>query len=539
MYDVHLAESHFPAQTDLDLRETTVSSILRFAAQKWPDEIALHEVDEAGTDGRTWTYAQLLADCEKLADALLTRFRPGERLVVWSPNIPEWILCEYAFGIAGLVLVTGNPGYQERELAYVTEQSGAVGLFIVESFRGNPMGEIARRVAEQNEAVREVVNLQDHDALFAKGSQSNQRPEVTPQDIAQIQYTSGSTGFPKGVLLHHYGLTNNSRHAFERIGMEEKMTGLLVAPLFHTTGCAVTVLGACQSGARLVVPPMFDPNLANLLVEREKVQSIIGVPTMYMMMLEVDDANPRDLTSIEVVGAGGSMVAPELIRRMKDRFGCKFTNGYGMTETSPLLTGTRDSDPMEKQTETIGQPFAQLDVSIRDPQSNAVMPLNTVGEICARGYSVMAGYNDNPQATADAIDENGWMHTGDLGRMDAQGFITITGRVKEMIIRGGENLYPVEIENALLEHPEVAQVAVVGLPDEKWGEIVAAFIRMPEGSTMDPQAMKGHCRSLLAAQKTPSVWVQVSEYPMTGSGKVQKFHLRDAYLAGKYEAATP
>ncbi len=208
-----------------------------------------------------------------------------------------------------------------------------------------------------------------------------------------------------------------------------------------------------------------------------------------------------------------------------------------MTETSPLLTGTRDSDPIEKQTETIGQPFAQVDVSIRSPATGEVVPLDTVGEICARGYNVMAGYNDNPEASAEAIDADGWMHTGDLGRMDAQGFITITGRVKEMIIRGGENLFPVEIENALLEHPAVAQVAVVGLPDEKWGEIVAAFIRPAEGAELDQQALKAHCRELLAAQKTPNVWVPVSEYPMTGSGKVQKFQLRDAYLAGELGAA--
>ncbi|MFN2101101.1 AMP-binding protein [Altererythrobacter sp. MF3-039] len=534
MYQVELTESYFPAQDDLDLRDTTVGSALSDAAANWPDMPAMREAFEDGAIGRNWTFSELLADSTRLAEKLLTRYEPGERIIIWAPNIPEWILCEYAFGLAGLVLVTANPGYQPRELAYVAEQSSAVGLFIVESFRGNPMAEIARKVAADNPAIREIVDMQDENALFSKGDLESAIPQVKPQDIAQIQYTSGSTGFPKGVLLHHYGLTNNSRHAYERVGMDLHGVGLLAAPLFHTTGCAVSVLGACQGGALIVVPPMFEPNLANQLVESEKITMINGVPTMYMMMLEADDANPRDLKSIDVIGAGGSMVSPELIRRVKDRFGCKFTNGYGMTETSPLLTGTRDSDPMEKQTETIGQPFAQVEVSIRDPQTNKVMPLDTVGEICARGYNVMSGYNDNPEATAEAVDAEGWMHTGDLGRMDSQGFVTITGRVKEMIIRGGENLFPVEIENALLEHPDVAQVAVVGLPDEKWGEIVAAFVRVPEGGSFDPQALKAHCRGLLAAQKSPAVWVQVKEYPMTGSGKVQKFHLRDAYLDGQY-----
>lgn len=537
MYDVSLTESFFPRQTDLELRDTTVGSALREAAEQWPDDVALEELSETGEAGRKWTFTELLADAEKLADALLTRYQPGERIVIWAPNIPEWILCEYAFGIAGLVLVTANPGYQQRELAYVIEQSSAVGLFHIGSFRGNPMADIAKAIGDSNEQLRELVDMQDGDALFATGSLSSPRPEVTPTDIAQIQYTSGSTGFPKGVLLHHYGLTNNSRHSFERLGIDPKGKLLLVAPLFHTTGCAVSVLGACQSGTHIVLPPMFEPNLANKLVESEHITSVIGVPTMYMMMLEVDDANPRDLTSVDVIGAGGSMVSPELIRRIKDRFGCKFTNGYGMTETSPLLTGTRDSDPMDKQTQTIGQPFSQLDVSIRDPQTNTVVPLGQVGEICARGYSVMAGYNDNPEATAEAIDTDGWMHTGDLGMMDEQGFITITGRVKEMIIRGGENLFPVEIENILLEHDTVAQAAVVGLPDEKWGEIVAAFVRTPEGASLDPVVLKAHCREHLAAQKTPVVWVEVDEYPMTGSGKVQKFQLRDKYLAGDYDAA--
>lgn len=534
MYEVTLSESYFPAQSDMDLRDTTVGSVLRDAARQWPDRIALEEVHEDGSLGRIWTYAELLGDADALASALLTRFRPGERIVVWAHNIPEWVLCEYAFGLAGLVLVTANPGYQPRELAYVIEQSGAVAVFVVENCRGNPIAAIAREVASALPQVREVTDLQDRNALFASGPLSQALPRVLPSDIAQIQYTSGSTGFPKGVLLHHHGLTNNARHFGACQGHALHGKALLVAPLFHTSGCAMMVLGNAQIGGHIVIPPGFDPALSNRLIEEHGIALAGGVPTMMLMMIEASNVEPRDFSSVTHMTSGGSMVAPELIKQIEARFGCKYATVYGLTECSPLLTTVRPDDSLEDKAFTVGQPMPQCEVSIRDPGTNAVQPLDTVGEICARGYMIMAGYNDNPEATAATIDADGWLHSGDLGTMDARGYVKITGRVKEMIIRGGENLFPVEIENVLLEHPDVAQVAVVGLPDDKWGEIVAAFVRTREGAEFDPASLKTHCRTQIAAQKTPSVWVQVSEYPLTGSGKVQKFELRDRYLAGAY-----
>ena len=539
MYDVALSESYFPAQTDMDIRDTTVGSVLREAAARWPDLPALEEFFEDGSPGRIWTYSELLDEAESLASALLTRFRPGERVVVWAHNIPEWVLCEYAFGLAGLVLVTANPGYQPRELAYVIEQSSAVGLFVVESCRGNPIAAIAREVAKDIPAIREVTDLQDREALFATGTLSQPVPDVSPSDIAQIQYTSGSTGFPKGVLLHHHGLTNNARHFSAAQGHKENGKGLLITPLFHTSGCAMMVLGSVQLGGHIIMPPLFDPALSIRLIEEQGISLAGGVPTMMTMMIEAAETEPRDFSSVSHVTSGGSMVAPELIRKIETTFGCSFATVYGLTEFSPLITTVRPDDSLEDKAFTVGQPMPQCEVSIRSTSDNSVVPLDTVGEICARGYSVMAGYNENPEATAATIDSEGWLHTGDLGTMDSRGYVKITGRVKEMIIRGGENLFPVEIENVLLEHPDVAQVAVVGLPDEKWGEIVAAFVRMREGTHLEPSELKAHCRSLMAAQKTPSVWVAVNEYPMTGSGKVQKFDLRDRYLAGEYGEPLP
>lgn len=534
MYALQLTESYCPAQTDEPLHDTTVGSILRDAAAKWPDAPALHEVDGDGALGRQWSYARLLADSERLAHALLTRYQPGERIAVWAPNIPEWVIAEFGLALAGITLVTANPGYQPRELKYVLEQSRAVGLFLIAEHRGNPMAKIAAEVVANIPEIREVVDMEDHAALFREVGPRRDLPEVRPRDEVQIQYTSGTTGFPKGVVLHHHGISNNARHGFARMGMPDGATILVVMPLFHTGGCGMAILGGAQSGCRMILMRQFEAQQANALVESERVIGMMGVPTILIGMLEADAAIQRDFSSVQMAGSGGSMVPPELIRRVTDRLGCGFYTVYGQTETSPLLTQSRASDPFEDLCNTVGQAMPHTELSIRDPATNAVMPLDSVGEICARAYSVMLGYNDDPEATAKTIDAEGWLHTGDLGTMDARGFVKVTGRVKEMIIRGGENLFPAEIENILLEHPDVAEVAVVGVPDAKFGEAVAAFVRMAPGAAFDPQTLIAHCRANIAAQKTPTHWIEVSEWPLTGSGKIQKFALRDRWVAGEF-----
>jgi fatty-acyl-CoA synthase len=535
MYRLHLTESYCPAQTDEELRDTTVGSILRDAAARWPGATALQEADGDGLLQRQWTYAGLLADSERLARALLTRYQPGERIAVWAPNIPEWIIAEFGLALAGLVLVTVNPGYQPRELKYVLEQSRAAGLFLIGEFRGNPMAKIAADVVADIPAIREVVDMEDNAALYREAGPIGALPQVDPRDPVQIQYTSGTTGFPKGVVLHHHGITNNARHFFARIGDLERETVLSIMPLFHTAGCGLCILGSVQYGHRIILPRIFDPAVANLIVEREGVNFALGVPTMLIMLLEADAVQPRNLDSVRVASSGGAMVPPELIRRVTQRYGCGFSTVFGQTEASPLLTVIRPTDPFDDQCNTIGQPVPHTEISIRDPATNEVMPLDTVGEICARAYSIMLGYNDDPQATAKTIDADGWLHTGDLGTMDSRGFVKITGRVKDMIIRGGENLFPAEIENILLEHPDVAEVAVVGVPDERMGEAVAAFVRMAAGASFDPPALVAHCRANIAAQKTPMHWHEVSEWPLTGSGKIQKFVLRNRWVAGEFE----
>jgi fatty-acyl-CoA synthase len=534
VYPFQLTQSCSPAQTDEVLLDSTVGSVLRDAAAHSPGSTALIEADGDGIPRRSWTYAELLADSERLARALLTRFDPGERVAVWAPNVPEWILAEFGFALAGLVLVTVNPGYQPRELKYVLEQSGAVGLFLIAEHRGNPMARIAAEVVAGIPAIREVTDLEDHAALFREAGTPPPLPQVSPRDPVQIQYTSGTTGFPKGVVLHHHGITNNARHGFARMKMPRGATTLAIMPLFHTGGCGMAVLGAVQFGCRMILMRQFDPQQANALIESHSVIGMMGVPTMLIGMLEADAHTPRDFSGIEMAGSGGSMVPPDLIRRVMDRLGCKFYIVYGQTETSPLLTQTRPDDSFDDQCHSVGQAMPHTELSIRDPATGAIVPVDTVGEICARAYSLMLGYHNDPEATAKTIDAEGWLHTGDLGTMDRRGFVRVTGRVKEMIIRGGENLFPAEIENVLLEHPDLTEVAVVGVPDERFGEAVAAFVRMAEGASLDPGALIAHCRANMAAQKTPKHWIAVSEWPLTGSGKIQKFALRDQWVAGKF-----
>lgn len=430
--------------------------------------------------------------------------------------------------------MTVNPAYQAKELAYVLKQSRAAGLLLTKEHRGNPMAEIARRVCAELASLRHTIDLEDHDALFGPVRNTGALPTASPGDPAQIQYTSGTTGFPKGAVLSHRGLTNNARLTLNRLGAREGDAYLNFMPMFHTAGCSIAMLGSIQTRSRLVLARQFDGARMNGIIEGERVNLTMGVPTMLIGMLEALDRTPRDVSSLRAAMSGGAMVPPELVRRFQDRFGCKLEIIYGQTETSPVVTQTRLDDSFADQTETIGQALPCTELSIRSLQANTVMRVGEIGEICTRGYCNMIEYNDNPEATAKTIDGDGWLHTGDLGTMDSRGYMRVTGRVKDMIIRGGENLFPAEIENVLLEHPAVAEVAIVGVPDERWGEIAICFLRIAEGAAPSREELIAHCRRELAAPKTPAHWIEVSGFPMTASGKIQKFVLREKYLAGEF-----
>ncbi len=533
MYDMTLTESYFPALEGPDPAPVTIGDALRASVAAAPERPALKELGFDGEIHRVWTYEALLQDVERLARALASRHEAKSRVAVYANNVPEWILLELACALADVTLVTINPAYQKRELKFVLEQSRAEAIYYVAGFRGNPMQEIADAVCDELPSIRYRILLSDHDALYAGESEGELR-DPDPADPVQIQYTSGTTGFPKGAVLHHNGLVQNARAVMTRGKVTAGDVFVNNMPLFHTTGCAMMAVGGFTIGATMLLAPIFDPDMIIGVIAREKSKFVFGVPTMLVALNDAAERLGADMSSVRSIMSGGAMVAPELCKRSKDVMGAPVQILYGQTESSPVITQAWQEDSLEDLTQTIGQPLPNVEVSIRDPQTNDVTPVGVQGEICCRGYLVMIGYNDNPDATAAAIDKDGWLHTGDLGTMDARGYVKITGRVKEMIIRGGENLFPAEIENAMLEHSSVAEVAVVGVSDEKWGEQVACFMRSADGAEHAGAELKAFIRERLSPQKTPTYWVWVKEWPLTGSGKIQKFKLREAFEKGEF-----
>jgi acyl-CoA synthetase (AMP-forming)/AMP-acid ligase II len=535
MYNVLLTQSLFPAITDAPVEKLTIGDLLRRQASAYPDTIALKEICCDGAIGRTWTYPELLADAERLGCALASRHPPGTRFAVYANNMPEWVLLELGGALAGLTLVTVNPAFRERELRYVLEQSRSEAIYFVAEFRGTPMRAIVDEACSDLPAIQHRILMTDAAAMFA-GQDAGVLPDVRPDDVTQIQYTSGTTGFPKGALLHHHGLVQNARDVMGRVGFAAGETVMHFMPMFHTTGCAMMTLGPLVVGGTMLLAPQFDPAMITQVVERERPGFLLGVPTMLVALMDEAQRSGRDVSSVRGIMSGGALVAPELARRTQATFGTIVQIIYGQTECSPAVTMAWRDDSLEDMTGTIGQPLPNIEVAILDPQTGTTCPLGDQGEICTRGYLVMTGYNDDPEATAKAIDANGWLHTGDLGRMDRRGYLTITGRVKEMIIRAGENLFPAEIEAAMLEHAAIREVAVVGVPCPVYGEQVACFMRASCDERPTPDELKTFIRQRLSPQKTPYYWVWVEQWPLTGSGKIQKFVLAEQFERGEHRA---
>ncbi len=532
-----LTESYVPADVSAPVFESTVGSVLREAAADSPDLLALIDGVENADERRTWTFAELLHDAERLARALAHRFGKGDRVALWAPSSPEWVLIEYACGLAGVVLVTVNPAYQPEELRYVLEQSRAVGVLYVPSFRGNNMESHLQGVLPGLEDMREVVSFDDLDEWVATTPEGVELPDVGPDDPAQLLYTSGTTGFPKGALLHHRGVTNNVRHIFREFDPRPGAAVVTAMPLFHAGGCVLGVLGSVQSRATLVQMPVFDPGLMLELLETNNATHAIGVPTMLIALMEHPTFATRDLSSMTSVISGGATVPAELVRRVEETLRVVLSVIYGQTEASNGITLVRPDDTIEDKSTTIGRVLPQWEIKVVDPHTGDMVPIGEPGELCARGYSVMLEYFDMPDKTAETIDADGWLHTGDLVSLDERGYASITGRLKDMIIRGGENIYPREIEDLLFEHPKVADVAVCGLPDTRWGEQVGAFIRDadPDDPATDAE-LHAYLREHLAPQKTPSSWYRVDEFPLTGSGKIRKVDIVEAWEKGHYDA---
>ena len=530
-----LTESYTVGPAEPAVRDLTIGAALAEVTALCPQRIAM----VAGTPDpalrRQWTYAELYQDSLTVAHALRARFEPGERVAVWAPNIPEWILLEYGCALAGVIMVTVNPSFQSDEVAYVLKQSRSAGIFVPPEFRGNRMMHHLEAVLDDCDELREVVRFDEWQSFMASGAdQSIELPEVNPNDPCMIQYTSGTTGFPKGALLHHRGLVNNGAHVADRMGVAEGGIYLGYMPLFHTGGCVAVVLGALARHSTLVLVELFEPGLVLELMETYRANSMIGVPTMLIALLEHPDFRKRDLSSIQAICSGGATVPAPLVRRLEEELGAPFTIVFGQTECSPVASMTRSDDTLEDKANTLGGPMPQVEVKIIDPESGETLPLNTLGEFCTRGYHVMLEYFENPEASAKTVDQEGWLHTGDLCAMDDRGYCKVEGRLKDMIIRGGENIYPRQIEDLLFRHPTVGDVAVVGLPSERMGEEIGAFLRAAPDQVINKEELFFYLRGHLSPQKTPRYWFEVTEYPKTGSGKIQKFALRQQWLDGKH-----
>ncbi|MFD8304022.1 AMP-binding protein [Streptomyces sp. NPDC059690] len=530
--------SYRQGASDEELLDETVGALLRRAAGSAPDTVALVEGVPEPAERRRWTYAALLDEAERAARALLGRFSPGERVAVWANNIPEWVILELAAALADITLVTVNPALKAAELRHVLGHSRASGVFLRREYRGNPMAGTLDEIRADLPCLRTSVLFEDWAEFCAEGSPGVALPEVAASSPAQIQYTSGTTGVPKGVVLHHRGITNNARLAYVRtFGLRPGEAALNPMPLFHTAGCVLATLSAIAGLGTQVLPPYFDPGLMLELTASERPVMTGGVPTMLLAMLEHPAFPDTDLSSLRYVLSGGATVPPELVRRVEQAFGVPMAVVYAQTEASPGITITRLDDTPYDRAHTVGRPLPRTEVKIVDA-SGAVVPAGVTGELCTRGYHVMTGYLDAPDHTAAAVDADGWLHTGDLASMDDRGYCRIEGRLKDMIIRGGENIYPREIEQVLAAHPEVAEAAVVGLPDPVWGERVAAFVRRSPGGRVSEKELFDHVRAQLAPHKTPRTWVFVDGFPLTGSGKIRKTALREEYVAGRLTEST-
>jgi fatty-acyl-CoA synthase len=528
-----LTRSEWPAERSSGVRDLSLPGLLREAVSAAPDRVALIDAVVDPAARREWTYTEFLADVERGARALLQRYRPGDRIAIWAPNSASWVILQQAVAMAGMVVVAANPAYRAHELEFMLRQSGAVALFHERVYRGADLGAIVESVRGAAPALRDLHLMDEFDAFLAEARDDTALPEVAPLDPVQIQYTSGTTGSPKGALLHHKGIVNEAYFVGERAGMQDGAVCINAMPMFHIGGGAVTELSTFGFHGTYVVMPGFDPGLTLELFETYRGTHALMVPTMLIAVLDHPDAATRDMSSVQTIMSGASAVPESLVRRVIERWSCQFSILFGQTEMHGVTNQTRVTDSPEDQASTVGQPLPELEMRLVDVDSGEIVALGEQGEICCRGYQVMLGYYELPEATAQTIDADGWLHMGDLGVMDERGFLKVTGRLKDMIIRGGMNLYPAEIEEVLVTHTAFADVAVLGVPDERWGEIVGAVVRLREATELPPlDELKVWVRERISAHKTPTAWYVTTEYPLTPSGKIQKFVLREQIADG-------
>lgn len=528
-------QSYDAGPTDVPILEETIGANLERIVAAHPDVDALVDVAQ----GLRYTYAELNAEIDVVARGLMGRgIATGDRVGLWAPNRAEWTIVQYALAKIGAILVNVNPAYRTHELAYVLNQSGTRMLIAAQDFKSSDYVAMVAEVRGEAPPLTDVVFLGTDDWERLRGNAADVSPDdlaarmagLSNTDAINIQYTSGTTGFPKGATLSHRNILNNGYFTTELIGLGPDDRLCIPVPFYHCFGMVMGNLGCTSHGTTMVIPaPGFDPGLTLAAVEAERCTGVYGVPTMFIAMQSHPEFAERDLSSLRTGIMAGAVCPVEVMKHcVEDMHMSEVAIAYGMTETSPVSCQTRMTDDLERRTSSIGRAHPHVEIKVVDPETGETVPRGEPGEFCTRGYSVMLGYWNDPEKTSAAIDPDGWMHTGDLAVMRDDGYCNVVGRIKDMVIRGGENVYPREIEEFLYTHPDVEDAQVIGVPDAKYGEEICAWIRMRPGRTaLDAAAVRDFARERLAHYKIPRYVHVVDEFPMTVTGKVRKVEMRE------------
>jgi len=536
----------------MSLLQLTVGELLEEKARLYPDQEAF-VYPELGLRKTYQEFDDMVNEAAKGFMAL--GIEKGEHIAIWSDNKPEWLISQFATGKMGAVLVTVNTSYQAKELEYLLKQSDATTLILAESFKQTSFIDVLREVCPEIDTHQkgklEVNNLpflkniivlsdEEYENMYSwqevidqgkplSDDQLQQRhQELDYKDVTNMQYTSGTTGFPKGVMLSHYNIVNNGNQIADCMELSNEDRLCIPVPFFHCFGCVLGNMAAVSKGATMVILEQFDPEKVLRAIEQENCTGLHGVPTMFIAELNHPNFKENGYPHLRTGIMAGSTCPMEVMTKVINKMGAEeITIAYGQTESSPVITQTRTDDPIELRVSSVGKAHPNVEVKVIDPSTNEELPPGVPGELCTRGYLVMEGYYKNKEATYAAIDEEGWLHTGDIAKMDEQGYIEITGRMKDMVIRGGENIYPREIEEFLYQHEDILDVQLVGVPDEKYGEELMAWIIPKESSTITEDDVKAFCKGQISHHKIPRYIRFTDEYPMTASGKIQKFKLRE------------
>jgi fatty-acyl-CoA synthase len=532
-------ESYARGETEPALLEETIGANLDRTVALFPDREAMVEF----ATGTRWTWRELDRDVEVVARGLLAAgIEKGDRIGIWGPNSARWTITQFAAAKIGAILVNVNPAYRTHEFSYAVNQSGMRMLISATAFKTSDYRGMIEETAPLNAALERVVYLDtdDWDALVAEGEALDadvlnvRMRTLEAGDPINIQYTSGTTGRPKGATLSHRNILNNGFMVTELMGFTEQDRLCIPVPFYHCFGMVMANLGCSSHGTTMVIPgPGFDPEVTLRAISEERCTAVYGVPTMFIAMQHHPTFADRDLSSLRTGCMAGSICPVEVMKRcINDMHMEAASIAYGMTETSPVSTQTRVDDDLERRTASIGRVHPHVEIKIIDPATGETVERGQPGELCTRGYSVMLGYWDDPEKTAEAIDPEGWMHTGDLAEMREDGYCNIVGRIKDMVIRGGENVYPREIEEFLYSHPDIEDVQVIGVPDEKYGEELCAWIKPRDGADpLDADAVRAFCTGKLAHYKIPRYVMLVDEFPMTVTGKIRKVQMREETAA--------